>query len=112
MVLDASQKFNPITYNHCLTDTVQMAQKDRQRNMMAKAIEKVVGVDNMRKKQSLVPNSLLTDMNTQMVVDMEDFAGDLAMDYLQAYYKVDPMARRPHRHDMTNKLTGYTQDIY
>lgn len=88
LVLEVSHSFHPITYNHYLTDTVQNAQKTRQKEKMSELISACTS-----KKGHFEPQSLMVHLETHPIVNMEDFASDLAIDYLQAYYKVRPATK-------------------
>jgi hypothetical protein len=82
---------HPITYNHYLTDNVQKAQSDRRRRSFENALKEVIGIPNIEEGGSYraVPFKLLTQLEQRTEVDMERYASDLAVDYMQAYYKVN-----------------------
>jgi len=81
---------HPITYNHYLTDNVQKAQSDRRRRSFEKTLKEFFGSDiiEMASQYRVVPSKLLTLLEQRTEVAMEHYASDLAVDYMQAYYKV------------------------
>ena len=81
----------PITFNQYLTDNVQKAQSDRRRRSFEKTLKEVFGSD-LQQKHQIVPLKLLTQLERAVEVDMERYAGDLAVDYMQAYCKVGSLA--------------------
>jgi hypothetical protein len=90
-----SPHFNghPITYNHYLTDNVQKAQADRRRRSFEKTLKESFGINSVDAyERGVVPSTLLVQLEQRTQVDMEHYASDLAIDYMQAYYKVS--ARR------------------
>jgi GTP-binding protein EngB required for normal cell division len=94
-LLDPHYNGHPITYNHYLTDNVQKAQSERRKRTFETILKKVVGIDVFRESQkhSIAPQSLLNMLENQTEVDMETYASDLAIDYMQAYYKVRVFSR-------------------
>jgi hypothetical protein len=81
---------HPITYNHYLTDTVQKAQSDRRRRSFEKTLKEAIGISSIKEGEShrVFPFNLLAQLEQHTEVDMERYASDLAVDYMQAYYKV------------------------
>jgi len=81
---------HPITYNHYLTDNVQKGQSDRRRRSFEKTLKEFFGSGNIEvvREYRVAPSKLLTLLEQRTEVDMEHYASDLAVDYMQAYYKV------------------------
>ncbi|KAF2703656.1 hypothetical protein K504DRAFT_443514 [Pleomassaria siparia CBS 279.74] len=81
---------HPITYNHYLTDNVQKAQSKRRRRNLEEILKESLGIDSIQRgdKYPVVPFKLLTLVEQHTDVDMERYASELAVDYMQAYYKV------------------------
>jgi GTP-binding protein EngB required for normal cell division len=89
-LLDPHYNGHPITYNHYLTDTVQKAQSERRQRALEAIFQKELGIGQLQQGQQcyLSPHNLLSMFEKQTKVDMELYASDLAIDYMQAYYKV------------------------
>jgi GTPase SAR1 family protein len=89
-LLDPHYNGHPITYNHYLTDNVQKAQADRRRRSFERILKKFVGVGSIKEGRTyeLNPFKLLTLLEEHTEVDMERYASDLAVDYMEAFYKV------------------------
>lgn len=85
---------HPITYNHYLTDQVQKAQSDRRKKTLGREIKQVFGRDCFSPNYKAVKSSaedlthLLNALAGSNEADMERHAASLAVDYMQAYYKV------------------------
>lgn len=81
---------HPITYNHYLTDTIQKIQFDRLRRKLETGIERHFGAENMKAGVKFAINSqaLLKSLEVSVNPDMTDHACDMAIDTMQAYYKV------------------------
>jgi hypothetical protein len=79
---------HPITYNHYLTDTVQSVQSERRRRSNEEAFKKVLTFSSLDSPQSINPMKLLNALQERVDTDMERYAGESAVDYMQAYYKV------------------------
>jgi len=81
---------HPITYNNYLTDNVQKSQSDRRRNRFEKTLEEVIGTGSIQegREYRLIGFKLLTLLEQRTDADMERYSSDLAVDYMQAYYKV------------------------
>ena len=84
-LLDPHYNGHPISYNHYLTDTVQKAQAERRRRDVDKSIKSAVG---SRGVEALPPTLFLAILYNSVEVDMEIYASNLAVDFMQAYYKV------------------------
>ncbi|KAG6030299.1 hypothetical protein E4U41_000131 [Claviceps citrina] len=81
---------HPITYNQYLTDTVQTVQASRRKNQLKEALNSYTGCRSSEDTSTykiILPN-LLNALNEKMEVDMERFASELAIDYMESYYKV------------------------
>ncbi|KAF2464380.1 uncharacterized protein BDR25DRAFT_319249 [Lindgomyces ingoldianus] len=74
-LLDPYCNGHPITYNHYLTDNT---------------LKEFIGIGSIEegREHRVVPFKLLTLLEQRIEVDMEHYASDLAVDYMQAYYKV------------------------
>ena len=81
---------HPITYNHYLIDSVVKAQEDRRCEKLSKAFEDFVGFENFKKgkRVEMYPYELFNKLKRRTQVDMQLYAGELAADYMEAYYKV------------------------
>ena len=89
-LLDPHCNSHPITYNHYLTDNVQKSQSNRRRRSFEKTLKDFIGIGSIEegREHRVVPFKLLTLLEQRTEVDMERYASDLAVDYMQAYYKV------------------------
>ncbi|KAK5654259.1 hypothetical protein OQA88_7434 [Cercophora sp. LCS_1] len=86
-----SVKQHAITYNPQLTENVQRIQQDRHKHDVRQLIRKMFGQDTFdepHKKISLNPIQLLKVADEGFEPDMERFGTALAVDYMEAYYKV------------------------
>ncbi|WPH03153.1 Hypothetical protein R9X50_00602900 [Acrodontium crateriforme] len=80
---------HPITYNHYLVDNVQKAQEERHNRQLERSLQNYLGSSCLNGSNSNVSHSgLLLALQTDSKVDMETFACETALDYLQAYSKV------------------------
>ena len=81
---------HPITYNHYLTDNVQKAQSARRWRHFEKTFKECIGVPDLEagSRYRVFPHQLLSKLQQRTEVDMERYASELAVDYMQAYYKV------------------------
>ena len=80
---------HPITYNHYLTDTVQKAQSARRRRNFGQTLKELFGVDHLdNERYQVQPAHLLNLLDQRIEADMESYASNSAIDYMQAYYKV------------------------
>jgi hypothetical protein len=88
-LLEPHYNGHPITYNHYLIENVKKAQADRQRRELEKTLAKYFDTEDMSSKRSVIPQLLLQTLVDQRTNhDMERYASELAVDYMQAYYKV------------------------
>ncbi|KAM4055280.1 dynamin family protein [Hirsutella rhossiliensis] len=89
-VLEPYTSVHPITYNHYLIRNVQKAQSERRRREITAHIEKVYGQRIFDKADVLmVSGSHLSELLAmQSEIDMELYGSSLAVDYMEAYYKV------------------------
>ena len=83
-LLDPHYNGHPITYNHYLTDNVQKAQAERRRRSIQETLNGFGDDDRGYRDLS----KLLPLLEKRSEADMERYASDLAVDYMQAYYKV------------------------
>ncbi|PNS21774.1 Interferon-induced GTP-binding protein Mx2 [Sphaceloma murrayae] len=80
---------HPITYNHYLISNVQKAQSDRRRRGIENALARYFKAPQPEWEVTATDKSRLVDMvQEQEEVDMVQYASQLAVDYMQAYYKV------------------------
>ncbi|KAK3064962.1 hypothetical protein LTS18_000771 [Coniosporium uncinatum] len=83
---------HPVTYNHYLTDNVQKAQADRNRRKLEEALKEFInGTESIGAydyKMTLNPAKLMSLLAQRTEPDMERYASDVAVDYMEAYYKV------------------------
>ncbi|KAH7176009.1 P-loop containing nucleoside triphosphate hydrolase protein [Dactylonectria macrodidyma] len=89
LITSAAQ--HPITYNPQLTENVQRIQQARHKRDMKKLVRKTFGshrFDKPDSKISLNPIELVDLMGEGFEPDMERFGSALAVDYMEAYYKV------------------------
>jgi hypothetical protein len=96
-LLEPHYSSHPITYNHYLIDNVRNAQAERRRRSYETILKEFAGADHIRGTRSVDLSKLLPLLEERTEVDMERHAGDLAVDYMQAYYKVETLniAREP-----------------
>lgn len=89
-LLEPHLKSHPITYNHYLTDNVQKAQDERRRKKLSDAFEEILGHDYYKKgtKVEVYPYDLFNKLKRHTKVDMQLHSGEVATDYMEAYYKV------------------------
>lgn len=87
---------HPITYNHYLTDQVQKAQAERQKKAFETIFRKQIDANVFTPGQTFYMDGgdytgLLNAMVVRSEADMERQAASLAVDYMQAYYKVSTL---------------------
>ncbi|KAI9658658.1 MAG: hypothetical protein M1821_002218 [Bathelium mastoideum] len=85
-LLNPHSNGHPITYNHYLIENVVKAQDDRRHRRLEDALEEPdmeFGKFSDSDKQNV-----LSVLEKRAEADMESYASDLAVDYMQAYYKV------------------------
>lgn len=89
-ILDPFCTVHPITYNHYLIDSVQKIQSERRRKSFELALKGQLNTDNLDQATQLYfrPSQLLDVLDRSVETDMERYASDSAVDYMQAYYKV------------------------
>jgi hypothetical protein len=88
-LLDPHYSGHPITYNHYMTENVQKAQSERRRRNFEKILKEFLGEDIFKKgyPYEISPIKLLEMLEQRTEVNMERYASELAVDYMQAYYK-------------------------
>jgi GTP-binding protein EngB required for normal cell division len=87
----ASTAQHPITYNPQLTKNVQNIQQSRYKRDVKKLLHKTFGAhrfDNPNSKISVNPIELMDLVGKGFEKNMERFGSALAVDYMEAYYKV------------------------
>ncbi|KAH8903006.1 hypothetical protein BR93DRAFT_202853 [Coniochaeta sp. PMI_546] len=87
----ASATQHPITYNAQLTENVQRIQEARHKRDFRKLVGNMFGehrFDHPDNKLSVNPIQLLELLGKGSERDMERFGSSLAVDYMEAYYKV------------------------
>ncbi|PHH63903.1 hypothetical protein CDD81_5351 [Ophiocordyceps australis] len=84
------EKRGPQTYNHYYTDNVQKARKDSEMAPMEAAVKRTSEeISNQRNRDhSYFSERLLSSLNSQIAVDMDEQACNEALTQLNAYYKV------------------------
>ncbi|KAK3078336.1 hypothetical protein LTS18_007773 [Coniosporium uncinatum] len=91
-LLDPHYTGHPITYNHYLTDNLQKAQADRSGRSASSALNEFINgewdIGAYDYKLSLNPAKLMSRLAQRTEPDMERYASDPAVDYMEAYYKV------------------------
>lgn len=90
-LMDPHYVLHPITYNHYLTDTVQKVQAERRNKKLERILKSSMGLESLKQNQvysNVNPVTLLHALQQDLEPDMERHAADLAVDYMQAYYKV------------------------
>jgi hypothetical protein len=104
---------HPITYNHYLTDNVQKAQADRRRRQIEGRLKQLCSLSTIPSgvfNYSLDMNVLLDDLADKTEPDMDTYSCSMAVDTMEAYYKV----RRRHPTTSLRLLltihTGRAQD--
>ncbi|KAK7214780.1 hypothetical protein V2G26_002783 [Clonostachys chloroleuca] len=79
---------HPITYNHYLTENIQKAQSERHNSKIFKALENFADPTSTKMDQCLVPAQLFSAISKATEPNMENYAVMLAVDTMEAYYKV------------------------
>ncbi|KAK8147552.1 hypothetical protein G3M48_001451 [Beauveria asiatica] len=81
---------HPITYNHYLTDTVQKVQEDRRQKSLETQFREAIGREQFASghQTSIYPARVFDQLRQHIEVDMEHYGGELAVDYMEAYYKL------------------------
>ena len=89
-ILEPHTHSHAITYNHYLTENVQKAQAERQQRSLKAMLKSYFGDNKLDSGQSCTINlqALLINLNRNTTPNIETYIGDLAIDYMQAYYKV------------------------
>ncbi|ROT41718.1 interferon-induced GTP-binding protein Mx [Sodiomyces alkalinus F11] len=90
-LLDPHYSVHPISYNHYLTDTVQKAQHARRKRANEATLVKSLGLGYLDRNYALKGSgivALLDSLGEGVQADMDQFGCSLAVDYMQAYYKV------------------------
>ena len=91
-ILTPHLRGHPITYNHYLTENVQKAQAARRRREMEKQVKCFLDVDELTRGTAnhwFDMTALLDTLTSYTESDMEKFSCSMAVDMMQAYYKVN-----------------------
>jgi hypothetical protein len=79
---------HPITYNDYLIQTIFKVQSERKREQLKKALQAQYGT-NLNQHQNVNLERLLASLTENVTqAEMDAFATDMAIDYMEAYYKV------------------------
>jgi hypothetical protein len=78
----------PQTYNRYLTDTVQKMQRDRREAKLRALVTERFGRLDKDGQVYTKPSTVLDLLKDEDVINMEDFASLMAIDYSEAYFKV------------------------
>jgi GTP-binding protein EngB required for normal cell division len=90
-ILEPHLSGHPITYNHYLTDNVQKAQAERRRHQMENRLKSFFNSDRIPTgvaNHKFDMHSLLNDLATNTEPDMDTYSCTMAVDTMEAYYKV------------------------
>ncbi|KAG5968441.1 hypothetical protein E4U58_001864 [Claviceps cyperi] len=79
---------HPITYNDYLTDTVKRAQDERRKRRLTEVTHLFQREFAVAGSGSKNVASLVEKLNARMDTDMNTFASEMAIDYMEAYHKV------------------------
>ena len=81
---------HPITYNHYLTENVQKMQNARRLHAMEKQLKSFFGIDKLPRGETdhYFDMTALLNAVVQTEPDMENFSCSMAIDMMEAYYKV------------------------
>ncbi|KAG5940486.1 hypothetical protein E4U60_000485 [Claviceps pazoutovae] len=82
---------HPITYNDYLTDTVKRAQDERRKRRLETEVSHLVRHDFFVASSGtgrIDVGSIVDKLNEKMDSDMDSFASEMAIDYMEAYYEV------------------------
>ncbi|KAG6046180.1 hypothetical protein E4U39_001593 [Claviceps sp. Clav50 group G5] len=86
-LLEPHSNGHPITYNNYLTNTVKKAQDDRRKRRLETEVNSLAQHGFFVSATSNV-KSIVDKMNEKMDSDMDTFASEMAIDYMEAYYEV------------------------
>ncbi|KAG6306898.1 hypothetical protein E4U45_006164 [Claviceps purpurea] len=78
---------HPITYNNYLTDTVKKAQDDRRKCRLETEVNSLARHNFFASATSNV-KSIVDKLSEKIDSDMDTFASEMAIDYMEAYYEV------------------------
>lgn len=87
---------HPITYNHYLTENLQKARNEHNKEHVAKLLESFLGVNPLdenatRKEANVNIKALFNALTLPTEADMATFACSEALHIMEAYYKVSPV---------------------
>ncbi|KAB5578147.1 P-loop containing nucleoside triphosphate hydrolase protein [Coniochaeta sp. 2T2.1] len=93
-ILDPHYNGHPITYNHYLTENVQKIRAQRKKDGIEDTLKQVFGVREiasgvrLEKDMSINLSKIVALLMGDTEADMERHASSVAVDYMQAYYRV------------------------
>lgn len=87
-LLNPHHNGHPITYNNYLTDNVQKAQAERRKAALENVFRQFASIDLSPNKKWVDTTKILDALIKETEANMERYASSLAVDYMQAYYKV------------------------
>ncbi|EAQ87695.1 hypothetical protein CHGG_04314 [Chaetomium globosum CBS 148.51] len=90
-ILEPHLSGHPITYNHYLTENVQKAQAQRRRHQMEARLKSFFSSSQIpasMTSHTFNMRSLLNDLTTNTEPDMDTYSCTMAVDTMEAYYKV------------------------
>ncbi|KAK3614175.1 hypothetical protein LTR56_027424 [Elasticomyces elasticus] len=79
---------HPKTYNHYWTDKARKAQSRRRWRRIEMILREEFGDLNTQTYTAIEPLHLLNLFDDDIEADMENYGSRLAVDYMEAYYKV------------------------
>lgn len=80
---------HPITYNHYLTENIQKAQRERHNSKISEALKKYMDPETTTNiYQDLIPAKLYSAISKATEPNMDNYAAMVAVDTMEAYYKV------------------------
>jgi Na+-translocating ferredoxin:NAD+ oxidoreductase RnfC subunit len=90
--LVADKSRHPITYNHYYTTTIQKMRQNKQREALKKAQFRaevsVYSNNDTTSKRYLDPATMEAAMENSIILDMDKFSAEEALDLQRAFYKV------------------------
>jgi len=91
-ILEPHISGHPITYNHYLTDNLQKARAKRRRFQLEKKLKLLFGVDEIqagvRVTRDVDVKAILDELAGGTEPDMDVYSSSMAIDTMEAYYKV------------------------
>lgn len=97
-LLEPHNKGHPVTYNHYFTENIQKAQQARHERKLRSTVEAFFEPSSTKlTKKEFVPADLFSALTRSTQPNMESYASTLAIDMMEAYYKVRPVNYYTHR---------------